>query len=150
MVKFLIAKTKKKKVIFREQHLIYEEGNHNSLGAYILLKNHYRSLQDQFYVHKYHSNKLWYKQVIFNKTFLEKKLKEKGFLQCAYCGRKDLIVYEMFDENKNKSNMATADHFLPKDKGGDAFNETNLVVACSNCNAKKANKIYALDTLKYV
>ncbi len=150
MIKYLIAKTKKKKTIYREQHLVYEDGTHNSMGSYILLKNYYRSLQDEFYVRKYHSNKLWYKQVMFNKAFLEKKLKEKGFLQCAFCGKKDLIVYDMFDPNKSKSNMATADHFLPKDKGGDAFNEANLVVACEPCNSKKANKIYALDTLKYV
>jgi 5-methylcytosine-specific restriction endonuclease McrA len=36
--------------------------------------------------------------------------------------------------------IATVDHVIPVSKGGEEYDEGNLVVCCHRCNNKKANK----------
>lgn len=89
-------------------------------------------------------------QVLFNTNFLKKQQEQCGSLTCVFCGKPNLVIYNCDAKNVNKNIMATADHFFPKARGGKAFNEDNLVVACSKCNNNKGKKIYKLDTLKYL
>lgn len=65
-----------------------------------------------------------------NKTRLKLRFKllEKYNFTCQYCGRKSPNV------------KLEIDHIIPKSKGG-TNNETNLIVACHDCNMGKLDKI---------
>lgn len=72
----------------------------------------------------------------FRLQLLTTWLAERGDLVCHYCGKPHLLI-EDYDVNK----VATLDHVMPLAKGGARYDVDNLVVACSPCNAKKADKI---------
>lgn len=74
----------------------------------------------------------------FRKKFLEDKKKKYGSLVCVYCGQKDL---EMDTEGHPPSKQATIDHVFPLSKGGEKYDEKNLVVSCRVCNEKKGDEI---------
>jgi 5-methylcytosine-specific restriction endonuclease McrA len=118
------------------RHYIYtDDPDPASYAAYLLLKRDYFR-QDEHTV-----SQDWYMQLKFNTEFLEKQLILKGDLVCAYCGKKGLKI-----ENPIKEFLATADHVKPKGLGGNAFDETNLCVACHKCNGDKAAKMgYRID-----
>lgn len=71
----------------------------------------------------------WKATVRFNLT----NLYVRDQALCAYCGRKTIKT------NIGRPEMATFDHVYPKSRGG---TETwgNAVLACQECNVKKANK----------
>lgn len=71
-------------------------------------------------------------------------------LTCAYC-KKALVSdaplnprspkHHIFKRQKGlqKDLIATVDHVNPVSKGGERFNISNLVIACNDCNGKKAD-----------
>ena len=90
-----------------------------------------------------------------NLRFLKSELKRKGELSCEYCGKKDLKIYDitssdirpesLSDPNIiinmkfNQKDGATCDHKIPKSKGGDKFDFSNLAVSCYSCNRRKGD-----------
>lgn len=99
-----------------------------------------------------------YKVMLNNLKFLKDSLKEKGELECEYCGKRPLIIYDInpgvitksmiedknyrFNTAFNPKDGATCDHKNPKSKGGDKFAYTNLAVCCSVCNNRKDDMDY--------
>lgn len=93
-----------------------------------------------------------------NLQFLKDKLKERGVLECEYCNKGPLVIYDInpdeisqdnindnnyrFNTDFNPKDGATADHKIPQSKGGDKFNYSNLAVCCSRCNKLKGNMTY--------
>lgn len=69
------------------------------------------------------------------KNFLAEEVKKNGVLRCYYCGRDDLKI-----NSKNRGDIATVDHFVPKSGGGDPCAHTNFRVCCSSCNKKKGSQ----------
>ena len=58
-------------------------------------------------------------------------------LVCYFCGKPNLkIEVDMTNKSKLKY-LATIDHLIPRSKGGNEYDETNLVVACFPCNQEK-------------
>jgi 5-methylcytosine-specific restriction endonuclease McrA len=86
----------------------------------------------------------WEIQVAFNTRFLRKQQELHGALTCVYCGKTNLVI-----DSPIKNILATADHVIPKSKGGHPFDERNLVVACSPCNGRKGDKEGYLKNGKY-
>jgi 5-methylcytosine-specific restriction endonuclease McrA len=87
---------------------------------------------------------------INNQQFLVDMLKEKGKLDCEYCGKEGMKLYKFpertgkftardFGSKFDKRDGATCDHKQPTSKGGDKFDYANLAVCCSPCNTKKAD-----------
>lgn len=109
--------------------------NPKSYAAFILLKDYYRKL-DEDYLKPYQERM---KRIQFSRDFLTKKQEELGTLSCAYCPKTDLVIeYEgMRVQNKMK---ATIDHVVPISKGGPIYDENNIVVCCGTCNNKKDDK----------
>lgn len=82
-----------------------------------------------------------WEQLVFNYNLLKKIEKEKGNLQCEYCGLNNLKIYR-WDEKVNNEDVATVDHFLPKSQYPELSKvRTNLLVACHSCNNKKGDNI---------
>jgi hypothetical protein len=92
-----------------------------------------------------------------NLKFLKDKLKEDGRLQCEYCGKGPLIIYDvvaskfknLIDSPYYKLNQdfdpewgATCDHKDPQSLGGDKFDYSNLAVCCYRCNQRKRSMPY--------
>jgi hypothetical protein len=92
-----------------------------------------------------------------NLKFLKDKLKEKGRLQCEYCGKGPLIIYDvapdkfsnLIDNPYYRLNQdfdaewgATCDHKDPQSLGGDKFDYSNLAVCCYRCNQRKRSMPY--------
>jgi 5-methylcytosine-specific restriction endonuclease McrA len=69
-----------------------------------------------------------YATVSSDPKFTRRSLLLRDRYRCQYCG-------ERFS-----SKELTFDHVIPKDKGGKT-EWTNIVMACSPCNARKANKM---------
>lgn len=129
----------------KEFELIYKRiPSVKSRAHLILLRTRYRKLDDDFFLTPSDKN---YKQYVFNRDFARKQKKKYGTLTCSYCGTSDLIIPEK--RKIPKTRQATVDHFYPKDKGGDAFNVNNLVIACGKCNHKKGAEIYDVESLKF-
>lgn len=79
----------------------------------------------------------------FRIKFFEKIIESEGSVTCHYCTKKNLIV----DGNdprvsgwRGRKMLATIDHITPLSKGGEVYDESNLVPACYPCNVKKGNK----------
>ena len=72
----------------------------------------------------------------FRCKYLGRQRKEHGMLNCSYCDKKDLKI-----ETKAIELLATIDHVLPVSKGGAMFDESNLKVACYECNQKKGDSV---------
>lgn len=74
-----------------------------------------------------------------NQKFLYSE-KEKGSLNCAYCHRKNLKIYDFTKGQKfRQKDGATCDHKVPMSKGGDKYDFSNMAVSCYFCNNKKGN-----------
>lgn len=97
------------------------------------------------------------KVTLNNLKFLKDKLKEDGELNCEYCGKGPLVIYDFsiksvinalddpnmrFNTKFNPFDGATCDHKIPQSKGGDKFDYSNLAVSCYRCNRKKGNMNY--------
>ena len=94
----------------------------------------------------YYHKERW-DRLVLHYNFLKKLEDEHGELWCEYCGKEKLIVYP-WDVKHDRSKMATVDHFLPKSKYPDLANEeTNFIVACSNCNENKKDDIWEEDRI---
>jgi len=94
-------------------------------------------------------NKDKWEQLIFNTNFLKKIKQEFGEINCEYCGKKNLTIYE-WCQKSNVSDMATADHFYPKSKYENLKQiEDNLVVCCHNCNNKKGDNLWSVKEIKF-
>ena len=92
----------------------------------------------------------WQIRLFYHFNFLLKRqLQCKGNLTCVYCGKQHLIIQPV-GMTIPPEIMATVDHFTAKAKGGDHFNEDNMVVACSKCNGNKSDKEWGVETLKYM
>jgi 5-methylcytosine-specific restriction endonuclease McrA len=90
-----------------------------------------------------------WEQLIFNTEFLKNTLSEFSKLNCEYCGKENLKIYEWCHKS-NVSDMATADHFYPKSKYEELKqNEKNLIVCCHDCNNKKKDDIWSLSEIKH-
>lgn len=92
-----------------------------------------------------------------NLKFLKDTLQDKGKLQCEYCGKGPLIIYDvvaskfknLIDNPHYKLNQnfdpewgATCDHKDPQSLGGDKFDYSNLAVCCYRCNQRKRSMPY--------
>jgi hypothetical protein len=92
-----------------------------------------------------------------NLKFLKDTLKEKGRLQCEYCDKGPLIIYDvtpdkfsnLIDNPYYRLNQdfdaewgATCDHKDPQSLGGDKFDYSNLAVCCYRCNQRKRSMPY--------
>ena len=81
-----------------------------------------------------------------NEAFLRMQEMHYGLLVCEYCNVGPLRVHTWADPSSmshNKrlaSDQATADHVVPRSKGGDDL-DSNLVVACFKCNYKKGDHL---------
>lgn len=79
-----------------------------------------------------------------NERFLRRQQMRHGVLTCHYCGRKPLEIMSWEESSRMShyarlaSNQATADHVVPRSKGGDD-SDSNLVVACFKCNYEKGS-----------
>ena len=92
-----------------------------------------------------------------NLKFLKDTLQDKGRLQCDYCGKGPLIIYDvapdkfsnLIDNPYYRLNTefdtdfgATCDHKDPQSLGGDRFDYSNLAVCCYRCNQRKRSMPY--------
>ncbi len=74
-------------------------------------------------------------------------------LKCKYCEKLlySDVPYKVLKKPKErfykriknipKDLIATVDHVIPLSKGGEKFNESNLVICCPECNTSKSNKL---------
>lgn len=72
----------------------------------------------------------------FRMILLTRWEKERGILECFYCGKGPLLK----DETNKHPLVATLDHVIARANGGAEYDENNLVVACFRCNQKKGSK----------
>jgi 5-methylcytosine-specific restriction endonuclease McrA len=133
-----------------EKHYIEcDEPHQKSYASYLMLVDYYRKL-DVDYLTEYEKLEKYFK---FREEFLTNELQSKGYLECAYCHRKDLIIgYTTIKDsilNNSIKNLATIDHVIPISKGGKIYDVNNCVVSCKKCNNKKADKILT-DTNKQI
>lgn len=95
----------------------------------------------QLLVHEYRmqeEDEHW-EQARFNMNYLKDKELDYGPLWCVYCGKEELRIYG-FQEKKRYSDMATADHVIPKSLAPHlSKNKKNLRVACWHCNTRKGS-----------
>lgn len=63
-----------------------------------------------------------------------------GVLRCHYCHAGPLRVYHWSENAASAYDVATADHVVPRSRGG-ADDASNMVVACRPCNAAKADRL---------
>lgn len=153
-------------------HLIYDDENPyiKSQASGILLRNKLKedeiesivSLLGTENIPKHYINdpKFFKLLVVYNNLkFLKDTLEDKGRLECEYCGKGPLVIYDIvknsdnarsfLDNPKYKLNVkfnpvdgATCDHKVPQSKGGDKFDYNNLAVCCYSCNQGKGNMDY--------
>ena len=116
-------------------------------GDYQLLKQSYNTDINKK-PNKKNSN---FKQLIFNTKFIQHMEKKHGELHCEYCGKPNLRLYHWkHDKVKNREDMATVDHFLPKSLYPELAQEyNNLKICCYSCNQKKKDDIWSEDEIKY-
>lgn len=127
-------------------HKIIGRVANGSYAEYLLLKRRYFMMDESWFY--FHHKKG--KQLLFNTTFLEETQREHNKLHCEFCGKKNLKIYKWHEKPLRKI-MATADHFFPKssDKENLSFEQTNMIVACDECNGKKGSEFWSLSKLKF-
>ena len=74
----------------------------------------------------------------FKDEYIKEYLKEHDKLECAYCGRDDLVIEN--EGRRQHANLATLDHIHPLSKGGSKYDPENIAIACYKCNQEKGNK----------
>lgn len=117
-------------------HRVPRAPHQNSMASYLLLKHEYQK-QDMDYRIRRLGVRVW---LTFRNRVINKMKKDaKGKLSCHYCGEKNLV--SNFNLPVPTHRKATLDHVIPRAKGGSEFSLSNLVVACSTCNTKKADKM---------
>ena len=90
------------------------------------------------------SNQRKWSRMQHNEQFLRRQLARHGVLVCHYCKRQPLKIFSWEESSRMShyerldSNQATADHVVPRSKGGDD-SDSNLVVACYKCNYNKGD-----------
>jgi 5-methylcytosine-specific restriction endonuclease McrA len=78
----------------------------------------------------------------FRDRFLARQKAKDGVLRCHYCGKAPLVEEVPIRASKAQLRLlATLDHVFPLSKGGEVFDEANLVVACFPCNQRKGDGI---------
>lgn len=121
-------------------HFIFESDNPHpqSWAARLLLKNELR-IQDVDYL----ADELWV-WLEFRENYLKEVLAKEGDLVCKYCGKPHLEIGgrtpEDLEINNKNPNLATVDHIIALDNGGEKYDKNNLCVACKKCNGKKGTK----------
>lgn len=139
MIRFVYKRIKN----FTIQFSVQENPTPGSFGDYILLKKDLTKRSESKILEKIREkDPKRYEQMIFNISFLKKMRKKHKRLHCVYCNKKNLKIYE-FHEHAKRSNMATADHYLPRSLYPElALDETNLRVCCDSCNNKKGQELW--------
>lgn len=117
------------------ENVLIKDPSLQSRAALILLR---KKLLRQCAYHGY-QGWLRFRWELLNKWLLEKKV-----LKCYYCNVETLV---MEDVSHRTPTGATLDHVIPLSKHGKRWDESNLVVACYNCNQKKKN-LDKVDFLK--
>jgi 5-methylcytosine-specific restriction endonuclease McrA len=130
----------------KQRHIIYGEPKSGTMADYLLLIEYYKERDIDHVMESVG----WKLKLFHHFNFLITEMNDnKGNLVCAYCGKQHLLIQPV-GKFVNKQIMATVDHFTPISKGGDELDHDNLVVACSKCNGTKSNKVWKLETLKYI
>jgi 5-methylcytosine-specific restriction endonuclease McrA len=95
------------------------------------------------------NNQEKWEQMQFNIGFLKKMETIYGTLNCEYCGKPNLKIYE-WCEKINNNDVATADHFYPKSKYNNLkMEEKNMIVSCYSCNNNKKDGVCSVETIKH-
>jgi hypothetical protein len=68
----------------------------------------------------------------FRKKMLQQARAKHGTIKCEYCGRTNLKMF-----TKDKKNLATLDHVVPKKITRKKIDPGNIKVACCFCNQEK-------------
>lgn len=131
------------------QYSIQEKPTPGTFGDYILLKRKLESQGEGKVLEAVkQKDPKRYKQMVFNMAFLKEMRRKHKRLHCVYCGKRRLRIYE-FSEKCRRSDMATADHYLPKSLYPNLeFDKTNLRVCCDSCNSKKGSELW-YEKFKY-
>lgn len=81
--------------------------------------------------------RVW-EQLQRNERFLDNQETSTGDLKCRYC-QKSPLRRAHWSEHYDGTDLATVDHVVARANEG-TDHPSNLVVACRDCNLKKANK----------
>lgn len=128
-------------------HVILDEPTSaKSLASVVLLNNHYRRLEVEYYSNKYNVNISKpefkglsnYNLLKIIRQIAQRKFLEKSELICAYCN----IQVELLEGKRRRHNHATVDHFIPQIDSCDPIDETNFRVCCYKCNNEKGQLTY--------
>ena len=114
----------------KKEQLTYEPQEVQSRAALLALRFQYMNDPD---VDTREPYEVW---LDFRMELLTRWEEERGTLTCEYCGCDNL---HKVTEGVQPKHQATLDHVKPRALGGAEYDENNLVVACRNCNAKKAD-----------
>jgi hypothetical protein len=122
------------------RHIIYDDEPNNPkvYSSLLLLNDYYKNHDIDFYESD------WRYYFITRRTYLRRKRKEHGgYWVCHYCGRK---IYKIQERNKrwqkNRNDLITVDHIIPKEDCDDITDSNNFIECCYKCNVKKGNKSY--------
>lgn len=139
----------KKLRINKELHYIHGNPSTNTLAQYLLMKRDYEDQCDvPSWVNTEKHRKRW-DQMVFNTKFMQATLKQFGELHCEFCGKPHLVIYS-WNDTRPRVNVATVDHFVPISKDESlATDEENLLVACEECNNRKASKAWPVSSIKF-
>lgn len=110
--------------------VLYKNPSLTSHAALILLRRKLRGSERR-------TRPQWRIWLSFRNRFLKKKLRE-GPLSCFYCGKTPLYKNTRITPRHLR---ATIDHVYPRSKGGKEYDESNLAVCCTECNAKKGDRL---------
>jgi 5-methylcytosine-specific restriction endonuclease McrA len=106
----------------KKHNVLYEPQRANCHAAAVMLKDSYPKPYEAW--------------LAFRMELLNRWETERGSLSCAYCDQDKL---HKVTEGVEPRFQATLDHVKPRSKGGAEYDESNLVVACRVCNAKKGD-----------
>lgn len=107
----------------------FTETSVKSRAAYLLLRHKLRC-QDETYKTVVRGRYKWLK---FREKFLRDYKQIHGSFVCKFCGRPDLR-----DAKKQCDDyQVTLDHIIPRSKGGEMYETTNLAICCYLCNKLK-------------
>jgi 5-methylcytosine-specific restriction endonuclease McrA len=81
-------------------------------------------------------NRERWEQLKRSTEYLRRQEAERGSLDCTYCGQGPLRIYHWSEVSLYAVDVATVDHVVPR-AGGGGDDDSNLVVSCQRCNARK-------------
>jgi 5-methylcytosine-specific restriction endonuclease McrA len=114
--------------------IYFEIINSKTYASYVLLKNYY-SERDLDNLNSPSYNK---RRSRFSRRYLLKLKTQHGSITCTYCKKPNLKIQNS-DNSVSQSAKATIDHIIPVSKGGNIFDEDNIVACCGKCNSKKGS-----------